>query len=101
MLHRHVTKVRDVPVYRKEEPVRQINCFKKAVFERIASDKKMMEETFKYLTGFQGSTALGVVSMPVFNFTQISMIAIESHGVVDKFRSEFWAADEFDTNFHT
>ena len=37
--------------------------------------------------------------MPVFNFTQISLIAIESHGMVDKFRSEFWAADDFDTNF--
>ena len=58
MLHRNFTKVRDVPVYRKEEPVRQSNCINKAVFERIASDKKMMEETFKYVTGFQGFFAL-------------------------------------------
>ena len=44
ILHRNFGKVQDVPVDRKEAPVRQSNVFKKHVVENIVSDNQLMDE---------------------------------------------------------
>ena len=37
--------------------------------------------------------------MPIENFNLVSQLQIESHGVLDMYRSRFWETSEFDCNF--
>ena len=58
-----------------------------------------MGEVYKYLSGYHGNTAVGVVMMPVEHFTLVSTLQFESHGTLDCHRASFWASDIFCSNF--
>ena len=65
----------------------------------IFSDKKIISELYRWLTGYTGGTAVGVVQMPIEIFNLVSQLQIESHGVLDMYRSRFWEAPEFCSKF--
>ena len=99
ILHRNYVQISDIPCFRFEEPVRRSRIFKSHVFQQISQDKKLMGEVYKYLSGYHGNTAVGVVMMPVEHFTLVSTLQFESHGTLDCHRASFWASDIFCSNF--
>ena len=97
--HRNTKTQRQVAYKHKEANISRLKVFRKEVWSAIATDKKLVEQIWYWLTG-QGPTSLiGVVSMPIENWHELADNNTERHGVVSAWREVLWNAESFDNNF--
>ena len=76
LFHRNNNCVGHVALYTKIEILAATKAMKHDVLKKVATDKKQLEELFKWLTNYSAATLLGVAMMPLVNFIEIAHLQI-------------------------